>query len=130
MALSKQLAGLVGPSLLTLSVTEAINIDIFSVQTPPVVYLNGTVLFVAGLALVRSHNRWRADWTILVTLSGWTALLLGLWRMVFPTAGQAHGGLATDLLLAGLFVVGAVMTIAAYRTGREQSPEETGKGRR
>jgi hypothetical protein len=28
-------------------------------------------MFVAGLAIVRAHNQWVLDWTVLVTLSGW-----------------------------------------------------------
>jgi len=68
---------------------------IYEGQTPPVVYLNGTILFVAGLALVRAHNAWRRDWTVMLTLSGWVALVVGLCRMFFPTAPQAGQGAAT-----------------------------------
>ena len=111
---SKQLAGLVGPAILALSTTEALNMDIYATQTAPVVYLNGTILFVAGLALVRAHNRWLPDWTVLLTLSGWVALLLGLYRMVFPNASQAGNGAATYVMLALLFVAGAILTASAY----------------
>ncbi|MEO6014635.1 MAG: hypothetical protein ABIQ30_13745 [Devosia sp.] len=85
-ASSLHLAGLIGPTLLAISITWSMNMDIFAAQTAPVVYLNGTVLFVAGLAILRSHFRWRWNWTILVTLSGSAALLLGLYRMVFLAA--------------------------------------------
>lgn len=88
--------------------------NIYAVQTAPVVYLNGTLLFVAGLALVRAHNLWRRDWTVLLTLTGWVALLLGLYRMFFPVAPQASAGAATYAMLAVLFIVGAILTAAAY----------------
>jgi hypothetical protein len=37
---------------------------------PPVVYLSGVLMFVAGLAIARAHNRWAWDWTVLVTMTG------------------------------------------------------------
>lgn len=87
---------------------------IFIGQSAPVVYLNGTVLFVAGLAIVRSHAHWRRSWPVLITLTGWGAILLGLWRMAFPAANQAGDNPTTYVLLAVLFIVGAVLSFAAY----------------
>ena len=29
--------------------------------------MNGVFLFTGGLALIRSHNNWTVDWTILIT---------------------------------------------------------------
>ena len=34
-------------------------------QSPPVVYLSGMLWFAIGLAIVRTHNVWRRDWTAL-----------------------------------------------------------------
>ena len=56
MAQSKHLAALLGPSLIAVSVTESINFDIFTNTSAHLVYLNGALLFVPGLAIVRSHN--------------------------------------------------------------------------
>jgi len=30
-------------------------------------YLSGTLMFVAGLAIIRVHNVWTRNWTVLVT---------------------------------------------------------------
>ena len=38
-------------------------------------------MFVGGLAIIRSHNLWVRDWTVLVTMSGWLGMGLGLFRM-------------------------------------------------
>lgn len=113
-ASSRALAGLVGPSLLMLAVTEAMNMDIYAAQTAPVVYLNGTVLFVGGLALVRAHNRWVAGWPTLLTLLGWAALSLGLYRMAAPGAPQAGDGPATYVGLAILVGIGLILTWNGY----------------
>jgi hypothetical protein len=68
---SRQLGGLIGPTMLALGATEALNLDMFAGQTAPVVYLDGTILFVVGLALLRSHNLWTWNWPILITLTAW-----------------------------------------------------------
>lgn len=84
-------------------------------QTGPVVYLNGTLLFIGGLALVRAHNRWALDWSVLLTIVAWAALCLGLYRMIAPDAPQAGDHVATYLMLGALFVAGVVLCWAGYR---------------
>lgn len=94
---------------------------LYAEQTPPVVYLSGTLLFVAGLAIVRAHNRWVCDWTALLTLTGWAALGLGLVRMFAADAyraGSAQTAPAVLMAVEGvLFAVGAAITFASYRRG-------------
>jgi hypothetical protein len=85
---SKQIAGLLGPTLIAISITESMNIDIFVNTSAHLVYLNGTLLFVAGLAIVRVHNRWTGGWPVLVTLVGWLAIFGGLIRMIAPVSAQ------------------------------------------
>ena len=84
---SKQIAGLLGPTMVAMLVSEFpfIQPHLYDAQIPPVVYLSGVAMFVAGLAVVRTHNRWTRSWTVLVTLAGWFFLALGLLRMF--TAG-------------------------------------------
>lgn len=117
---SVRLAGLVGPTLIALAVTEWANIGIFlAVIGPsygPHVYLNGTLLFVAGLALVRAHNVWVRSWPVLITIIGWFALIVGLGRMAAPVSAQAAGANPVTLYgsLALLLVIGFVLTYKAY----------------
>jgi hypothetical protein len=62
MADSRRIAGLIGPTLLALTISEAINVHIWSTNIAPVTYLNGLLLFVAGLSIVSVHNRWTSNW--------------------------------------------------------------------
>ena len=80
---SKRIAGLVGPTIVAMIVSEfpLVQPHLYDAQIPPVVYLSGVLMFVAGLAIVRAHNHWARDWTVLITLSGWFAFTLGLFRM-------------------------------------------------
>jgi hypothetical protein len=116
---SKQLAGLIGPTMIALGATEALNIHMFEGQIAPVVYLNGSILFVAGLALIRAHNRWAWNWPTFITLTGWVLLLGGLTRMIAPEAPQAHAGAASFAVFAVLVAVGLVLTYKGYAPGVE-----------
>ena len=80
---SKRIAGLLGPTMVVMTASEfpLVQPHLYDAQIPPVVYLSGILMFVAGLAIIRAHNLWKLDWTVLVTLSGWFFLLLGLFRM-------------------------------------------------
>jgi hypothetical protein len=120
MPTSKRIAGLVGPTIVAMVVSEfpLVQPHLYDAQIPPVVYLSGVLMFVGGLAIVRAHNYWTRDWTILVTLSGWFFLALGVCRMF--AAGIYQRGSATTsapvfMVLEGLLlIVGLFMTFKAY----------------
>lgn len=124
MSNSKQVAGLVGPVILATVLSEfpLVQPHLYDAQIPPVVYLSGVLMFAGGLAIVRAHNVWARDWTVLVTLTGWFSMLLGLVRMF--AAGQyrqASAGAAPVffMVLEGLLlIVGLILTFQAYRRGR------------
>ena len=120
MANSKRIAGLVGPTLVAMLVSEfpLVQPHLYDAQIPPVVYLSGVLMFVGGLAIVRAHNHWARDWTVLVTLSGWFFLVLGLFRMFAAglyQRGSANTSATVFMVLEGLLLVLAlVMTFKAY----------------
>jgi len=120
MASSKRIAGLLGPTIVVMVASEfpLVQPHLYDAQIPPVVYLSGVLLFVAGLAIVRAHNVWRRDWTVLVTLSGWFFLLLGLFRMFAAGLYQRSSANASSIffmILEGiLFVLGLIMTFKPY----------------
>jgi hypothetical protein len=117
---SKRIAGLVGPTMIAMLVSEfpLVQPHLYDAQIPPVVYLSGVLLFVAGLATVRAHNHWAPDWTVLVTLSGWFSLALGLFRMfaagLYQREAANTSGMVFVVLEGVLLVVGFVLTFKAY----------------
>lgn len=113
MANSKQLAGLIGPTLIAVTLSEAMNLHIWANNIAPVTYLNGTLLFVAGLSIVRAHNRW-TGWPVMVTLVGWVGILGGLVRMFAPEAQQASRNTVTFAVFAAIGAIGIVLTFKAY----------------
>ncbi len=123
MANSKQIAGLVGPTLVAALISEfpLVQPHLYDSQIPPVVYLSGVLMFVAGLAIVRVHNLWVRDWTVLVTLTGWFLLFLGLIRMFAASQyNRAAAGTSTLVFMAFegvLLVVALTLTYQGYRRG-------------
>lgn len=127
MANSKRIAGLLGPVLVVLSVSEALNLRLMMAELGPtavhVIYLNGTLLFVAGLSIVRVHNYWVAGWPVLVTLMGWFTMVSGLIRMFAPIAGAQLGLdvqrpeqsiIVIYAMLVVLLAMGVVLTFKAF----------------
>jgi hypothetical protein len=120
---SKQIAGLVGPALAAMLISEfpLVQPHLYDTQIPPVVYLSGTLMFIAGLAIVRVHNHWVRNWTVLVTLSGWFFLFLGLIRMFGAGRYQresANTSMTVFMVLEGILLVFAlIMTFKAYGRG-------------
>ena len=109
-----QLAGLLGPTMVAIGITEAINMDAFATQMALVIYLNGAILSVTGLAIVRAHNLWTWRWPVIITLTGWVAMIGGLWRMAAPDAPQAAGNGLTFVVLAAIGAIGAILSVKAY----------------
>ena len=120
---STRIAGLVGPTCIAVSVTEWMNLGVFTAAIgpsfAPFVYLNGTLLFVAGLAIVRAHNYWTRGWPVLITLVGWVLMLGGLGRMVAPVSAQRAGQSSAIVYssLVALLAIGVVLTFKSYGRG-------------
>jgi hypothetical protein len=120
---SKRIAGLVGPTLVAMLVSEfpLVQPHLYDAQIPPVVYLSGALMFVGGLAIVRAHNHWARDWTVLVTLSGWFGLVLGLFRMFGASLYQRSSANASSTVFIALegflLMIGGILTFKAYSRG-------------
>ena len=126
MAHSKTIAGLIGPSLIALAAALLINLGSMSAlveavsRDPAIVLVSGVLAFVAGLAVVRVHNHWAADWAVVVAIFGWLLLIGGLIRMLFPIrlADMAATLSPNTGLIVGeavvFLVIGAFLSYKAY----------------
>ena len=112
--LTQRIAAVLGPTLVAVTVSEAINLNIWSDVHPTLVYLNGLILFVGGIFIVTGHNQWRLGEEFLVTLSGWLLVLAGAYRMFFPTAPQLSPNPLTYIVIALLGVLGLALSIIAF----------------
>ncbi|MBD2317665.1 hypothetical protein [Phormidium tenue] len=117
---SKRIGELLGPTLMVMVASEfpLIQPHLYDEQIPPVVYLSGVLMFVAGLAIVRSHNLWQRNWTLLITICGWFLLALGLFRMFAASFYQQTTGNTSSLFFiiveCILFAIGSLITWKSY----------------
>lgn len=47
-------------------------------------FFAGLLALVIGVVIIITHNIWVADWTVMITIIGWAALIKGIWIIVFP----------------------------------------------
>ena len=84
------------------------------------IFLSGMLALTAGLALILTHNVWRADWPVIITILGWLAAIGGAVRIIAPQGTERIGRQALKhkygLTIAGAFwlVVGAVLCLFGY----------------
>ena len=120
---SKSIAGIVGPTLILMVLSElkVWNATLYDTQIVPLVYLSGVLIFIAGLSIVRKHNIWVRGWKTLLTIIGWLGLLLGILRMFFPqmyTAKFKNDNFAFVVELM-LILIGGILTVKAYMPTKE-----------
>ncbi|MBT3864449.1 hypothetical protein HOE67_03980 [Candidatus Peregrinibacteria bacterium] len=53
-------------------------------KSPAFMYLGGVIALVVGFLIVNAHNVWVKDWTVIVTIIGWLALIKGILILVAP----------------------------------------------
>jgi len=115
---SKSIAKIVGPTLtvMILSEMKIWNPTLYDTQIVPVIYLNGILLFVAGLAIVKNHNIWTFGWQTILTIVGYAGIILGLFRMFFPQVQQEKFENNNSIMVVEilLILVGLFLTLKAY----------------
>jgi hypothetical protein len=115
---SKSIAGIAGPTLLVMVLSELKiwNPTLYDEQIVPLVYLSGVLLFVAGIAIVRMHNLWVLRWPVAITIAGWLGMTLGAFRAFFPQTYRDNFNNDTPTLLVELVLIGLglFLTFKAY----------------
>lgn len=91
------IAKYIGPVMLVAALAGLLNtkqiMAIFEdfVESPALIFIAGVMTLVMGLTLVIFHNRWVADWTVIITIFGWIGILGGILRMGFPMIAVETG---------------------------------------
>lgn len=115
---SKKIAGIVGPTLIVMILSEMKfwNPTLYDTQIVPLIYLNGVLLFVAGLAIVRSHNIWVYGWQTILTILGYVVIALGTFRMFFPQIQKAEFDNNNYILVIQLILImlGLFLTFKSF----------------
>ena len=117
---SKTIGSYLGPVIMAMILSEfpLVQPHLYDAQIPPLVYLSGVLMFFGGLVVVRNHNHWKRDWTVLISISGWFFLALGLIRMFLASQYRSASAGASPIFFmaieAILFGIGLVITVKSY----------------
>lgn len=68
------------------------------IESAALVGYAGRLTLLLGLLMVVGHNRWKADWTVLITVTGWLMVLSALITLFWPAAVAAMGVITTSTL--------------------------------
>jgi hypothetical protein len=124
------LAKLMGPLMLAVGIGIFVNGAIYRLladeflRSRALIYLSGLLTMTAGLAIVLTHNVWRADWPVIITILGWLALIGGAFRIVMPQGTERIGRRLLKekhgLTIAGIIWValGAILCVFGYGVAR------------
>jgi len=120
------IAGLAGPLMMVMAVAILVNRETIAglltgvLNSPEFVFFSGVLTLLAGLAIVRAHNVWSAEWHILVTVIGWLCVVGGTLRLIWPERIAA----LRDRMIKGentltawalvMLVLGAFLTAKGY----------------
>lgn len=120
------IVGFAGPLFMAVAVALLINRRTVAglvtgvLNGPEFIFFSGIFTLLAGLAIVRVHNIWSAEWTVLVTVLGWLCIVGGVIRIIWPEHVSAmRGGMikGENTLTAWALVtllLGAFLTAKGY----------------
>jgi uncharacterized membrane protein len=126
MANSTFMARLIGPLMLAVGIGIFANGQVYRaladefLRSRALIYLSGLLAMTAGLAIVLTHNVWRAEWPVIITILGWLAVIGGAVRIVAPQGTERVGRAMLKskfaLTIAGTvwLAVGAILCLFGY----------------
>ena len=69
---------------------------------------------LAGFLIVNFHNVWVWDWTVIITVLGWLALLKGILLLLLPKTMVALTRLVTNILWVAVVFVLVMAGVLGY----------------
>ena len=79
----------------------------------------GFLAIIFGVLIIENHNYWVKNWTVLITIIGWVALIKGILLLAFPTVISSFKSFFTfpkiyPVLGIFIFIFGLLFTYFGY----------------
>ena len=78
------------------------------VKSPAAVFSIGCIALLMGLVIVTLHNRWLPNWTLLITIIGWSKIVKGSLMLIFP---EEMARFAKHSIKDNTQVIGAILAL-------------------
>jgi hypothetical protein len=91
------------------------------IKSPGLMSFAGFLTLATGVLLVLLHNIWQMNWTIVITILAWVALLQGIVRSGFPQTGAKMMARFVDNQLAyyavslGILIIGIFLSYHGFK---------------
>jgi uncharacterized membrane protein len=85
------------------------------------VFYSGFLALFIGLTIVLLHNRWVANWTVIITIFGWAGVIKGIWLLYFPESvpkfmqGYVKHKSLINVHAATALVIGVLLTWLGFK---------------
>lgn len=90
MAIAMSLAKVLGLYFVILALGVIVNADRQRkivkemIKSPAAVFSIGSLTLLMGLIIVTLHNKWFPNWTLIITIIGWSKVVKGGLMLIFP----------------------------------------------
>jgi len=79
----------------------------------------GFIAIIMGILIIENHNFWVKNWTIVITIIGWLALVKGIILLAFPTLTSIYKPLFNSKMFYNLLgplvlIFGLIFTYLGY----------------
>ena len=74
-------------------------------KSPALTYVTGFMTLVLGALLAAYHNIWVKNWTVMITVIGWMALVKGVMLIAFPGYLSFFKNWYSNTRIFGIFMI-------------------------
>ena len=74
-------------------------------KSPAFTLMSGLFALIVGMIIIRYHNIWVKDWTVLITLIGWASAIKGVLFIAFPDSLKLFKGMYKNTKAWGILLL-------------------------
>ena len=80
-----------------------------------ILYFGGVMALTVGFLIIKFHNVWESNWTVLITIIGWMALIKGAVLLIAPHSMNNYVQyMQQRIQFAGYFALGMGLVLAYF----------------
>lgn len=74
-------------------------------KSPALIFMSGLFALILGMIVIKYHNIWVKDWTVVITLFGWAATIKGVLFIAFPDSLKLFKGMYKNTKAWGILMI-------------------------